>query len=308
MHPDDVIRTNDLWPEAVKSGKPFEMEQRFRRGSDGQYRWHLVRGVPVRDLDGRITKYVGANMDIHDQKLAQESLLEERALRERFTNTLTHDLRTPIAAAKMSAQLLLKYIDQEESREKNIMRILRAIERADHMISDLLDANRIKAGERIPMKLDHCNLMTVIQQSVDEMSLAYGDRFQIQGDVECNGVWSCEGLRRVTDNLLGNAAKYGEPGTAITVTGLCLEGKARISVHNVGNELSPEEAASLFTMFRRTKRAASGSSQGWGIGLTLVKGIAEAHGGKAWVESAKGQGTTFFVELPFDSRAFQRIV
>ncbi|WP_218110322.1 PAS domain-containing protein [Oligoflexus tunisiensis] len=74
MHPDDVERTNALWYEVVAAGQPFHMEQRFRRGSDGQYRWHLVRGVPIRDANGRLIRYVGANTDIHDQKMLADEL------------------------------------------------------------------------------------------------------------------------------------------------------------------------------------------------------------------------------------------
>ncbi len=87
MHPDDVARTNVLWPEALSAGRPFFIEQRFRRGSDGEYRWHLVRGVPVRNEKGEIVKYVGGNTDIHDQKMLSEQLANAlRDIEEREKN------------------------------------------------------------------------------------------------------------------------------------------------------------------------------------------------------------------------------
>jgi PAS domain S-box-containing protein len=87
MHPDDVARTNILWPEAIRTGKTFEMEQRFRRASDGMYRWHIVRGVPIHDADGKIIKYVGTNTDIHDQKASIELIDANRRNLEMMIST-----------------------------------------------------------------------------------------------------------------------------------------------------------------------------------------------------------------------------
>jgi PAS domain S-box-containing protein len=85
MHPDDVARTNMIWYETVAQGRTFHMEQRFRRGSDGEYRWHQVHGVPIRDSDGRLIRYIGANTDIHDQKiLADELQLAKSKLQAAF--------------------------------------------------------------------------------------------------------------------------------------------------------------------------------------------------------------------------------
>ncbi|HYX38651.1 MAG TPA: PAS domain S-box protein [Oligoflexus sp.] len=79
MHPEDIAKTNVLWYEAVAAGRPFNMEQRFKRGSDGEYRWHLVRGVPIKDGNGRVISYVGANTDIHDQKMQEDELKATQA-------------------------------------------------------------------------------------------------------------------------------------------------------------------------------------------------------------------------------------
>lgn len=96
MHPEDVERTKQIWPESFKHGKPFNTEQRFRHGATGEYRWHLVRAVPVRDAQGTVLKYVGANTDIHLEREHQEDaqfLLEASQI---FTETL--DLKTSLQA------------------------------------------------------------------------------------------------------------------------------------------------------------------------------------------------------------------
>ncbi|RYZ80097.1 MAG: hypothetical protein EOP04_26535, partial [Proteobacteria bacterium] len=68
MHPDDVPLTIEIWNECLRTGKFYTMEQRFRRASDGEYRWHVVRGIPIRNEQGLITKWIGGNTDIHDAK------------------------------------------------------------------------------------------------------------------------------------------------------------------------------------------------------------------------------------------------
>jgi signal transduction histidine kinase len=119
------------------------------------------------------------------------------------------------------------------------------------------------------------------------------------------GVWSAEELRRAMENLVTNAVKYGTAGAPITV---CIEHTgegARISVHNLGTPIPKEDQARLFDPSFRTRSAQAGPAQGWGLGLTLVRGCAEAHGGIASVSSDARHGTTFALELPLDSRPFQ---
>ena len=105
-------------------------------------------------------------------------------------------------------------------------------------------------------------------------------------------------LQRVVQNLATNAVKYGSAETPITITLKEFEHDAQIAVHNEGNGLTQEEQAHVFDKFHRTKSAVASGRNGWGIGLTLVKGIAEAHGGSVIVESELGKGVTFIVKLP----------
>lgn len=99
--------------------------------------------------------------------------------------------------------------------------------------------------------------------------------------------------------------KYGDQEAPIHVVLQVTEKQVQFRVHNEGKGLSGEERDSIFEPFRRTASAVQGSKKGWGLGLTLVRGIAKAHGGTAFVESAPGKGATFVVELPLDARPFQ---
>lgn len=230
-----------------------------------------------------------------------EQLSLERELRERFVATLTHDLRSPLTAAKMSAQLILRHLNVPEPIQKQAGRIKDHIDRADRMIRDLLDVSRVRAGERLPLDLTACDLRIVVENALADLTSIHGDRFHFIADPEVVGIWDASELRRVIENLGNNAIKYGDLYRPITVS---IEQDAQsvtLSVHNEGDALSTEEQASLFMPYRRSTSADAGQQKGWGLGLTLVLGATQAHGGAVTVESIPGKGTTFYVRLPRDA-------
>jgi signal transduction histidine kinase len=102
-------------------------------------------------------------------------------------------------------------------------------------------------------------------------------------------------MRRVIENLVTNALKYGAADQPITISLDKTPDGVRLTVHNEGNPIPSERQAELFTLFRRLEPM---KNEGWGLGLVLVKGIIEAHGGKVYIESSKERGTSFVLELP----------
>jgi len=110
-------------------------------------------------------------------------------------------------------------------------------------------------------------------------------------------------LRRAIENLVGNAVKYGTPDTPITISLRRGKSAVELVVHNEGSPISESDAPLLFQQYRRSKRAQEGTKTGWGLGLTLVKGVVDAHQGKIRVESALGKGTSFILEIPIDGAA-----
>lgn len=234
-----------------------------------------------------------------------DALHEERTLRERFVSILAHDLRGPLGAAKLGADALIRHPDRLDQRRDIASRISTNIDRADRMIRDLLDANRIRAGERVPIRLEPTDLVGLAKEVVAELQEAHGDRFVIAGDPEVKGIWNGDELQRALWNLASNAVKYGAPGTPITLTLQRREDHALASVHNEGAAIPEEEQAHLFEPFARTRSAQLGVAKGWGLGLTLVHGCAEDHGGSVEVKSAAGAGTTFTLKLPLDARPYQ---
>jgi PAS domain S-box-containing protein len=303
VHPDDRAQMLEEWTSAVARQEPIDHRFRLKHAGDGEYRWHRSRGAPLIDDRGRVIRWAGYISDIHDERCALDNLTNEREIRERFVATLTHDLRTPLTAARMSAQILLRRAHEPVALQKTATRILENIDRADAMIRDLLDANRIKAGESLPIEIQHCRLDQIASGVLDDLSTIHGDRFVLRTAVPVEGYWSCDGLRRILENLCLNAVKYGSSVHPITVTiSLPTADTARVEVHNEGNPIAPENQANLFLPYRRIESTNATRQKGWGLGLTLVKGLTEAHGGTAALESSAAMGTTFRIDLPIDSR------
>lgn len=249
------------------------------------------------------------NLEESKQRLqvVVQRLEKERELREGFVAALSHDLRNPLAAARSGAELLNRTLNDEATRQKLSAIIRQNIDRADHMIRDLLDANRIHAGQTVPLKIDYCELTPLVRNTLDEIGAQHPNRFVMGPTQPITGFWDCSALRRIVENLAGNAVKYGHQGTTVTVQ-LSRESESHIaiSIHNEGNAISAEDQVSMFQAFQRSESAQQGEQKGWGIGLTLVQGFAEAHGGRVEVESAPERGTTFRVHLPIDARPFQK--
>lgn len=112
------------------------------------------------------------------------------------------------------------------------------------------------------------------------------------------GSWDDTAIQRVVENLVNNAAKYGDPKSLVNVKLFTENNQVVISVHNFGNPLSTHDQNTIFDLHHRTTTAEKGSHKGWGLGLTLVRGLVEAHQGQVSVQSSKDVGTTFTVRLP----------
>lgn len=219
-------------------------------------------------------------------------------IQQKFVATLTHDLKNPLAGAKANADLILRRSDKADLCRQSASRILATLTRLDHMIEDLLDASRIRAGEELSLVFLECDLDGIVREVVDEMTVIHGGRFVLKSEEQIEGRWGCDGLRRAVENLLGNAVKYSTPDTPITINLKDTATSAELTVHNEGSPIPENEQKLLFEQYRRSKSAQESAKTGWGLGLTLVKGVVDAHGGTVRVESGPGRGTSFILELP----------
>ncbi|MHC5673931.1 sensor histidine kinase [Nostoc sp.] len=219
-----------------------------------------------------------------------------RDIQELFIVTLTHDLRNPLNVIKMGTHLTLRRLEQGDTHANIAAKMLKAVERLNSMIQNLLDASRLRAGQSLKFEFEECSLNSLVQDVVEDLNFAYGERFVVVSDTAIRSNCSRKEIQRVIENLAINAVKYGAANTPITLTLEQIETQTSLTIHNEGNPISSEAQSILFQQFRRTISAED--QTGWGLGLFLSKSIIEAHQGTIEVESAEGKGTSFIIKLP----------
>ena len=147
----------------------------------------------------------------------------------------------------------------------------------------------------------------MIDQTLQELSSTHGDRFVLQSSPEILGVWDCDAIKRMTENLASNAVKYGATYTPITITISETDEEVAFTVHNEGDPIPEAEQGALFKPYSRASSARLSGQKGWGLGLTLVQGMAEAHGGSVAMRSSRESGTSFAVTLPRRKTTVRRL-
>jgi signal transduction histidine kinase len=197
----------------------------------------------------------------------------------------------------MQADLIVNDAETENTRPAaRAAAIIRALDRMDRMIRDLLDAKRIAFGGTLALRLDKVDLGKLCAAALEELAVLHGDRFQLEAQDGVLGSWDRDELHRAFWNLITNAVRYGD-SSAPVIARVYVDGAfAYMTVHNEGPPIPPEDLPNLFKPFSRARTA--GVLSGWGLGLTLVRACAEGHGGDVKVESTPGSGTTFILRLP----------
>jgi PAS domain S-box-containing protein len=313
VHPEDALILLEARRVVDERGSVVAAPVRFLHG-DGGYRWiawsstnfggdHYVvgRDVTSEQETRAALEWSEARLRIvaDEQQSSIARLHVEQDLRERFVAALSHDMRSPLTAAKMGAQLILRRADQPDACQTYAARIMRNVDQADRLIQNLLDASRISAGEALPVQRVPCDVRALVRDVLADETTIHGHRFVLDAPAPVCGVCDPAVLRRALDNLLGNAIKYGAPHAPVVVRLVQHEREIALSVHNQGPPIAPEDQARIFQPYQRVEHQGS-APKGWGLGLTLVRSMAEAHGGTVRVHSAADAGTTFTVTLRQD--------
>ncbi|MGE5679595.1 MAG: PAS domain S-box protein [Bacillota bacterium] len=308
LHPEDEQATFDAWIKAVGTGSTYEISHRIKRW-DGEYRWHLSRGVPMRDSNGQLIKWFGTATDIHDQKTIQQDLEKilnelERSNNEleQFAYSASHDLQEPIRMIKSYAQLLeRKYNGSFDEKAKSYFNYISdGALRMQQLVHDLLQYSRITTQAKPFQKIDLKDLLLEVEQDL-RLSISESKAHIEYDDLPCVCGDSTQ-LRQLFQNLIQNAIKFRrEVPPSILVKGKRDGNEALISVSDNGIGIEPEYHQRVFQIFQRLHER--NKYPGTGIGLALVKKIVERHGGKIWIESAIGKGTVFNFTLPADKNS-----
>jgi len=224
-------------------------------------------------------------------------------LRERVAGALAHDLRQPVTNVLLASDLILQ-LDPPPMIADWTRRIAKNGERIATMLGELLDALSVQAGDRLKLTLEQFDLYALAENVAERARDYQGADVRLAG-TPVTGWWNRSALERALENLVGNAHKYGDPGTPIDVRVGESNGRAILSVRNQGKPIPPQEFEAIFQQFVRTKDAGESTTGGWGVGLPYVRTVAQSHGGSAVVYSDAGTGTVFVIDMPVDARPFQ---
>lgn len=238
--------------------------------------------------------------DFKDQNLSLES---HKVAQDLFVATLSHDLRNPISAIKMAVEIVKENQDPILLREMMDL-IDRNADQAGELINHLLDAHLIRSGSKLPVELKDCDLLPILEKCKQSLGPKHQSKIVLNSDnkTEIRGHWDSSALERAFKNLISNAIKFADSDTLIKINIWQETEITSISVQNFGQLISLENQLRIFDSQIRIQQAEPQHKKGWGLGLTLVRGVAEAHSGKVEVTSNRTEGTTFTLRLPTDLR------
>ncbi|MBD6615085.1 PAS domain S-box protein [Komarekiella sp. 'clone 1'] len=336
LHPEDIQPAIQAWVESVRTGELYEHEMRYRR-FDGIYRWHLARGLPIKDEQGRVMKWFGTSTDIDDRKqleaernlllqLEQTARAEAEAAnrtKDEFVAMVSHDLRSPLNAILGWAKILrTRQLDSD-----NMNRALETIESnaksQAKLLEDLLDMSRIIRG-KLQLEFSQVNLGAIIGVAIETVyPSANAKNISLESTLDRSIPAISADINRllqVLGNILSNAIKFTPPGGRVEVRlSTCskstspdsalstpdglnapLSLTALIQVSDTGIGISPELLPHVFERYHQGHSTHKG---GLGLGLAIARHLVELHGGTIQATSpGVGQGATFTVKLPLSAK------
>ena len=295
----------------IRSGVPLvDIEEPIE--IDGEVRWLLTTKVPLRDAGDRVIGLVGTARDITDAKVTEAELIEARDVAEaatraksEFLANMSHEIRTPMNGVIGMTSLLLGTALDAEQRDF-VDTIRSSGDALLTLINDILDFSKIEAGH-IALETAPFDLREVVESSLDVVSpMAARSGIELVCDVDRRVpgrvVGDASRLRQVLVNLLSNAVKFTPEGA------VCVRARAtplgadavrlRVAVEDTGIGIAADKLDAVFGSFEQADASTTRQFGGTGLGLTISKRLAEMMGGAVGVESALGQGSTFWFEVP----------
>jgi signal transduction histidine kinase len=224
-------------------------------------------------------------------------------LKDDFVVTVNHELRTPLASIRAFSEILRDHSDLSHEERLDFLRIVVAeSERLTRLIDQLLDLAKIEATGSIPAESAPVDLAAVVRESADAMRQVFAkNRVVLRLDIRSDPAFVLGDRARLVQvaiNLLGNAAKFSEPGRGEAVLGLRRVGEQlELSVADNGPGIPAEHREVVFERFRQLGDTMSDKPQGAGLGLAISHRIVTQHGGRIWVEDAPDGGAVFKVRL-----------
>jgi two-component system sensor histidine kinase GlrK len=268
------------------------LRKKTRQVADGNFEGHLDLSSPpaIGDL-------------AQDFNLMCNKLKEMDKMKSDFFSLMAHELRTPLASIKEGTNLLLKGIEEEfkEKRKTVLTIIAEESDRLINLVNSLLDLSKMEAG-MMPFNFETSDIKPLIIKAASgteplAMAKNVGIKLEIPQDLPCVRM-DQERILQALRNLIGNAVKFTPVSGNITISANPVEKGLSVSVMDTGPGISREDLSVIFDKFKQAPLEKYNKIKGTGLGLAIVKHIINAHGGKVWVESEPGHGSTFIFLLP----------
>ena len=297
LHTDDVERSIAEWQTALKEKRKYEGEFRFKRAIDGTYRWHYSQAIPFKDEQGNITAWIGTNIDIDDQK-------KELEKKDEFIGVASHELKTPLTSLKGYIQLMEFQDNLSDEAKIYVTKATSSINKLQHLIDELLDASKIKAG-KLKFKKHAFNLTQLVSLCVENSTYMYPS-FKIKKELQ-EGIIAYgndERIEQVLMNLINNAAKYSGDKKEIIILAEKNNDSAMVSVIDFGIGMVNSDQELIFERFYRANGHES-TMPGLGMGLYISSEIIKEHKGEIHVKSKLNEGSVFSFSLPLATQFAQ---
>ena len=266
---------------------------------------------PIRDKDDNVIGFLHLARDVTEKKRYEQRLKELDRMKSAFVSNVSHELRTPLTAIKASADNMLDRLigDLNGKQVGYLTRIKSNSDRLARLINDLLDLSTIEAG-KIDLRPTKLSLVTLVKEAAESLRPVAAEKLinltVMSADPGVIAWADRDKVIQVLMNLIGNALKFTPTGGKVTIA-VTKNSAAwmQISVTDTGPGIPAEEVNKVFGRFYQIGQAGTQKTQGTGLGLAISKALVEMHGGKIWVESAAGKGSTFSFTLPAE-QPFQR--
>ena len=303
-HPDHLDSVVAKWKEGLASATGWE-DTFPLRGKDGAYRWFLSRALPIKDAAGQVLRWFGTNTDVTEQREAARSIVEADRRKSEFIGMLSHELRNPLAAIRNSLAILSRAGAGEAQAARAREVIERQVVHLARLVDDLLDVQRISSG-KIELRRHDIDLREVVRRACEDHRSLFEERGV---DLRCEtlaGAVSVEAdatrIAQVVGNLLENAASFSSAGGQTTVTVGRTGQQAELRVRDTGIGIDPSQVERMFEPFAQAENTLARTRGGLGLGLALVKGLVELHGGTVQGSSeGPDRGAEFVVHLPLSA-------
>ncbi|XXX78963.1 chemotaxis protein CheB [Sorangium sp. So ce134] len=290
----------------------YKLEKRVR--PDGVVEWDLVTRLPLIDAARHIVGIIGIFRSVTEQKRSEEQIKDAVRRRDEFLAMLSHELRNPLGAIVHATALLKEDCSASNGASGVDEKVFQILERQSaqmaRLLDDLLEASRVTQN-KIELRRSVLDLGSVVKDAADAVRNLMDTRgVDFSTVVDPEPIW-VEGdparLQQVHVNLLNNAAKYTSRGGHVTLEARRVGGHAVVRVKDSGVGIPKEMLDTVFELFVQSSRTLDRSAGGLGVGLTLVRGLVEKHGGTVSARSdGEGKGSEFEVRLPIAERSSEK--